>query len=316
MFIFLLGIFLSTISFIYTSETLTKTIISSVSLGFEENKLKWAANDSGTTYIRQDFTDLKFLALRFTLGTIQRNFLLNTSFSYGTLGRGDLEQQTTLLTQNFSPKFESTTKGQTFKPQLEIGYYIHLTPDHLNKITLIPKLGYGANFFDYYVKNPDDDVPIYYNFEYSDLKAQKTLKQTWDGFLLGGTVNVVTYDGFGVKLTYFYHFENLTHKFRSRFVQTDTSNNEQSYVELKARKKTHHGFSHEASLDFSYKLLENLSLSALMQYQYLATNNDPITLEQNLVPLPSGISSTTQRGLTFSVDHEVFDIYFSANFSF
>lgn len=314
MFILFLGFFLTCFSFLKSSETLTETLTTSFSLGFEETTLKWAANDSGTTYLRQNFNNLKFLTFRISLGTIQRNFLFNTNFSYASLGRGDLFQNILLLNQNVNPAFEARTKGQTLNPELQIGYYIYLTPDHFNKIFLIPKIGYGANFFDYYVKS-SNTASSYGPLEFNNLQNSKTLKQTWDGFFVGGSASVKTYDGFQITLSYFYHFENLNQTLQSEFTEIEKPLST-SFVVFQSQKKTHHGFSHDASLDCSYNILQRLNLSALMRYQYLSSSNNPMTLTQNTIAVPSGASSKLEKALNFSVDHEVFDVYFCVNLTF
>lgn len=298
------------------SESLTKDIISSLRLGFEETSLKWAANEAGATYLRQDFDHLKFLTTTISLGTIQRNFLLKAGFSSAFYGRGTLEQETRLLSRNAIPVFEANTKGSTFRPDIQLGYYIHLTPDHLNKIILIPKLGYSAFYFNYYVKKPGSDIPVFDNIQYSDLATIKTLKQFWYGFLLGASASLQTYDGFSISLSYYYHFDHLNHKFKSQFLQTNLTDNYQNLIFIDAEKKTPRAFSHEAILNVDYLILDYLSLGALMQYQYLCANNDPMTMIERRYSLDSGMETTYQRGLTFSCNHEVFSVYFSLNLNF
>ncbi len=288
-------VLLLNISSLIASETISETLNCSTSLGYQETSLKWSAKSDGETLCSQNFDHLNFLAFNFSLGTIQRNFLFDTKVSYAILGRGDLLEKTPLFSLN------ATTKGSTVSPLLELGYIIHLTPDHFNKLRLIPKMGYGATFIYYDVKNVTSNSANYENNLYQSLSL-KTLRQTWYGFFLGGAFQLLAHDGFTIEGGYFYHFENLTHSFKSSWQSLSSSQS----IDYRSKFNTHNGYSHDAYLKVGFAIVRRLSLEALMNYHYLFASKNPMRF----------LTNANSTDANFHSHQEIFQALFSVNWTF
>ncbi|MCH9631507.1 MAG: hypothetical protein S4CHLAM37_15300 [Chlamydiia bacterium] len=227
--------------------------------GLFESTIKAKAKQSGEDILSQHIDNLKFIKVEGIFFTIQHSIYLGFEGSYGFIGRGNLDQKVSW--DNFSTQTHYLTEGKSADLGVQFGYKFYLTPYHLNVTSLMPKFGYSGFFMDLEDRSTRKSSTTSEGFKLD--KSTGVLKQRWYGPFLGGALEIKTYQGFSVTLSYDYYFFSLLN---NSFASFDfTSGNA---LRLKSKKSYGGGYGHHPKASVSFDINSILKLGASLNYLY------------------------------------------------
>lgn len=226
--------------------------------GFFETTIKAKAKQTGVDILSQSLENLKFIKAECLFFTIQKSIYLGLEGSLGFLGRGDLTQKVSWDTFGASNCYY--TKGKSADLGVQFGYKFYLTPYHLNVTTLMPRFGYSG----FFMKIDDNTMKKKCSVSNSPsfTHSNSSLKQIWYGPYLGGALEIKTYQGFSVTMSYDYYFFSLRNSSFTSYKLIENS------LELLSKKDYNGGYGHHPKLSVSFDLNPIISLGASLNYLY------------------------------------------------
>ncbi|PCI95722.1 hypothetical protein COB11_01350 [Candidatus Aerophobetes bacterium] len=254
--------------------------------GLFESTIKAKAKLSGEDILSQHIDNLKFIKIEGIFYTIQHSIYLGFEGSYGFLGRGNLDQKVSW--DSFNSQTCYLTKGKSADLGVQFGYKFYLTPYHLNVTSLMPKFGYSGFFMDVEDKALRKTPTIAEGFSLD--RSKGVLKQRWYGPFLGGALEIKTYQGFGVTLSYDYYFFSLINNSFASFNFSDGS-----VLKLKSKKSYGGGYGHHPKASVSFDINNTLKFGASLNYLYFKEKSSSTTVKNLTDHIPLNTSGSYQR---------------------
>lgn len=254
-----------------------------VSTGYRQDNLQWSiAGPNGTPNIISELAwkDIEIATLN--IGTtlhFKSNWLLNIDASYGHIFDGrnqDSDYRGNNKTGEFSRSYSDSDKGSTLDGSIYAGYKWQVITKPQQKIVLIPKVGfsYHSQFFndtngEQAVSTPAPEFGITED-NLNPLGRFSGLDSNYDATWFGPWVGLESQVSFNKKFTlstnfeYHYAFYDATANWnlRSDFAHPESFTQEAQ------------GYGLVGNIDAQYRLDNNLSLTASVNYQEWQANRD------------------------------------------
>lgn len=184
-----------------------------IGTGYQEDQTKWRLQDKGdlaTQLYAEKYDAIRFWTQYARLYTVWRDIYLSTSFRYGFLGYGCMDQKSIAegLT-SANPTFVFDTSGISYLLKGKFGFQIDLTPMRYYKLIFAPIATYIWGY------ERLDRRPNQSNFSQSDLVLQSSLDQNMNFHWYGPGIGLEIYYNPGNPFTfstgYTYSWVNMHH---------------------------------------------------------------------------------------------------------
>lgn len=181
--------------------------------GYQEDQTYWRLQDKGdlsTQLYAEKYDAIRFWTQHARLYTVWRDIYLSTSFRYGFLGEGNLDQKSIaegITSEN--PTFTFDTSGISYLLRGKFGFQIDLTPMRYYKLIFAPIASYVWGY------ERLDRRPVNTDFSQSDLVLQSSLDQNMNFHWFGPGIGLETYynpgSSFTFSIGYTYFWVNMHH---------------------------------------------------------------------------------------------------------
>lgn len=241
--------------------TVTEPLTFAIGSGYREDHFKWkiSADTTEDLLIYQErYKHPRYLQTNASLRLIERDIYLFGNFAYSFFAKSEMHQKDRDALLYF---FDFKNQGYDLESALEIGLAVNLTPERLEKIILIPLLGYSS-FWKIYKRR--DPRPLEINGVASDLN--KRLKQVWFGPYLGANLEIIPSEKIAFDLAYHFSWLKLKHKSTSDLIEDGIDN----YKIINSKMDGH---SHYALGKIRYVFSKNFTLALVGKYNYFLSRD-------------------------------------------
>lgn len=290
--------FVLTLTFIITAlfATVNQPWTFEVGTGYQEDQSKWRLQDKGdasTQLYAENYDAIRFWTQYARGYIIWRELYLSSSFRYGVLGHGSMEQKS--LAQSLTdanPTFDYSTSGVSYLFNGRFGFQIDLTPMRYYKLIFAPVFTYIWGY------ERLDRQPTNTNYSQSGLVLQSSLDENmnfhWFGPGLGLEVYYNPGNPFTFSLGYSYYWVNTHHSiYNQLFIMNLDSNGQlvQERNDITQGKIKHGGnLCQSGFLKVEAEILKHFRMNVLATIDYFTSIVKPVKVinrTEIIAPIPS-----------------------------
>jgi hypothetical protein len=284
------------------------------SIGYREDTLRFRIIDPGdaSTRIYQDkYKNLKFMQTELTLRKIQRDIYLWITGGYAFFGSSDYSQTSlNILNVTPTPNYQFNTSGWAAHVMALFGYCVNLTPERYYRVVFTPCAGYAGYWEHLTPKNPSPNPAVISTGGnttdlFSNIKPKTHYR--WNGWIVGGNIQIKPGNGAIFDLFYGYQFLQLRKTIRFGFLTQITDNNgniiSSTQQKFNGKPKTNGGHGHYGTVRAGYPFTNYLEGALWARVDYNSSHIQDFHLDEKtnaIFPSPSESSATTNEKFKFT----------------